>query len=113
MGTCEVPEVSEGKLEAVPVRFRIEGLEASLGFVGDEFPGGLEAREGFAGVLVGERDTGKAKAADTFCGQGFLAATGITGFFTGETGLGIWLAVATDEEADFAIVSSTSVAKVA
>lgn len=103
MGAWELPDASEGRLGAVPVRFRIEGLETNLGFVGDGFPEDLEAKEGFAGVFVGESDTGKAKAADTFCGQGFLAGAGITGFFMGETVLGMWLAVATDEEADSAM----------
>jgi hypothetical protein len=111
MGAWELPDGPEGKLGAVPVRFRIDGLEANLGFVGDGFPEGL--KEGFAGVFVGESDTGKAKAADTFCGQGFLASTGITGFFTGETALGMWLTVAADEGAGSAMVSSISVAKAA
>jgi len=65
-GGCEIPGPSDGRLDAVPVRFRMDGLDANLGFVGDGFPEGFEPKEGLAGVLVGESDAGRAKAADRF-----------------------------------------------
>ena len=81
---CEPPAPSEENPDELVVLLSIEGFGFILGFA-------AEARCGFAGVLVGERDTGRAKAADTFLlvGKGFEGGTDTTAFFTGEVGVGI------------------------
>lgn len=100
---CELPGTLDGSPEEVATRLSMEGLVATFGFA-------MDARWGFAGVFVGERDTGKANAADTFllCGKCFEVGTGTIGFLMGEASVGIWLDVAEDAFA----VSSISVAKV-
>lgn len=102
---CELVEASWGRPEMLAARLSIEGFAVGLGFDRD-------GRYGFAGVLVGESDTGNAKAADTFllCGKGFEVSADTVGFFGVAMGLGIWLEVAVDSVAVF-VVWSISAAK--
>jgi hypothetical protein len=81
------------KLDDVPARCNIDVFDCFFTFPGDDFGTGFVPMNGFAGVLVGDNDTGSAKAADRFlfCG----VALGITfrmfegGAFEVEFGFGV------------------------